>query len=218
MKKYIAELIGTFALVFCGTGAVIVNDQTGGALGLIGIALAFGIIVSAMIYIFGSISGAHINPAVTIALLVGKLTSKKEALIYIFSQFIGALLASILLKLLFPKNLTFGATLPSGNLFQSFILEYILTFFLMLTILGATSKKEFSSIAGLIIGLVVTGIIIFAGPISGGSFNPARSFAPALISGNISALWIYLTAPTLGAITATVAWRMLKKMNEGSMM
>lgn len=213
MKKYIAELIGTFALVFCGTGAIIVNQQNDDALGLIGIALAFGIIVSAMVYVFGSISGTHINPAVTIALLISKLTKKKEALFYIIAQFIGALLASVSLKFIFPESLTLGSTLPSGDLLQSFLLEYILTFFLMLTILGVTSKKEFSTIAGLLIGLVVTGIILFAGPISGGSFNPARSFAPAVISGNLSALWIYLAAPTLGAITAILVWKMFSKSN-----
>ena len=211
MKKYLAEFIGTFALVFCGTGAIIVNEQSNGSLGLIGIALAFGIIVSAMIYIFGNISGAHINPSVTIALLIGKLTSKKDAVFYISAQILGAILASVLLKLIFSKNLTLGTTIPSGELLQSFILEFVLTFFLMLTILGVTSKKEFSNITGLIIGIVVTGIILFAGPISGGSFNPARSLAPAIVSGNITALWIYLTAPTLGAILAMLVWKGFNK-------
>ncbi|HLV42108.1 MAG TPA: aquaporin [Brumimicrobium sp.] len=215
MKRYISECIGTFALVFCGTGAIIVNEQSGGSLGLVGIALAFGIIVSVMIYIFGSSSGSHINPAVTIALLIGKLTTKKEALFYILAQLLGAFLASGLLKLLFPENLTLGATLPSGELLQSFILEFVLTFFLMLTILGVTSKKKFSSIAGLIIGLVVAGIILFAGSISGGSFNPARSSAPAIVSGNITALWIYITAPTLGAIIAILTWKIVNKSEEG---
>lgn len=211
MKKYVAEFIGTFALVFCGTGAIIVDEQSNGSLGLIGIALAFGIIVSAMIYIFGNISGAHINPSVTIALLIGKLTSKRDTVFYISAQILGAILASVLLKFTFSKNLTLGATIPSGELLQSFILEFILTFFLMLTILGVTSKKEFSNISGLIIGLVVTGIILFAGPISGGSFNPARSLAPAIVSGNITALWIYLTAPTLGAIVAMLIWKSFDK-------
>ncbi len=211
MKKYLAEFIGTFALVFCGTGAIIVNEQSNGSLGLIGIALAFGIIVSAMIYIFGNISEAHINPSVTIALLIGKLTSKRDAVFYISAQILGAILASVLLKFMFSKNLTIGATIPSGELLQSFILEFVLTFFLMLTILGVTSKKEFSNIAGLVIGLVVTGIILFAGPISGGSFNPARSFAPAIVSGNITSLWIYLTAPTLGAILAMLVWKGFNK-------
>lgn len=211
MKKYLAEFIGTFALIFCGTGAIIVNEQSNGSLGLIGISLAFGIIVSAMIYVFGNISGAHINPSVTIALLVGKLTTKKAALFYISAQILGAFAATGLLKLMFLENLTLGATIPSGELLQSFIIEFILTFFLMLTILGITATKEFSNIAGLLIGLVVTGIILFAGPISGGSFNPARSIAPAIISGNITTLWIYITAPTLGAIFAMLVWNFFNK-------
>jgi len=211
IKKYLAEFIGTFALVFCGTGAIIVNEQSNGSLGLIGIAFTFGIIISAMIYVFGNISGSHINPSVTIALLIGKLTSKRDAVFYISAQILGAILASRFLKFTFPQNLTLGTTIPSGALQQSFIIEFVLTFFLMLTILGVTSKKEFSNIAGLIIGLVVTGIILFAGPISGGSFNPARSLAPAIVSGNFSALWIYITAPTLGAIVAMLIWKPFNK-------
>lgn len=211
MKKYLAEFIGTFALVFCGTGAIIFNEQSNGALGLVGIAFTFGIIVSAMIYVFGIISGAHLNPSVTIALVTGKLISIKDAISYILFQILGALLASILLKLMFSENRALGATIPSGGLFQSFILELILTFFLMLTILGVTSKKEFSNIAGFIIGIVVTGIILVAGPISGGSFNPARSLAPAIVSGNISALWIYISAPILGAIIAMLIWKLFSK-------
>lgn len=211
MKKYIVEFIGTFALVFCGTGAIIVNEQTNASLGLIGIALTFGIIISAMIYVFGNISGTHINPSVTIALVIGKLTSSKDGSFYIFAQILGSILASVLLKFLFAENLTLGATIPTGELLQSFILEIVLTFFLMLTILGVTSKKEFSNVAGLIIGIVVTGIILFAGPISGGSFNPARSLAPAIVSGNLTALWIYLIAPTLGAIVAMFVWKGINK-------
>lgn len=211
LKKYTAELIGTFALVFCGTGAIIVNQQSGGSLGLFGISAAFGIIVSAVIYIFGTISGAHINPAVTIALTLGKLTTTKDALFYIGAQTIGALLASILLQFLFIENTTLGGTLPSGTSLQSFIIEFILTFFLMLAIFGVTAQKENSKIAGLLIGLVVTGIILVAGPISGGSFNPARSIAPALVSGNFSGLWIYILAPTLGAILAMLTWKFFNK-------
>ncbi len=212
MKKYLAEFIGTFALVFCGTGAIIVNQQKNGSLGLIGIALTFGIIICAMIYIFGNVSGTHLNPSVTIALLIGRLTTKKEALFYVLAQVFGAILASGLLKLVFPENLTFGATFPSGELLQSFILESVLSFFLMLTILGVTSKKEFSNIVGLVIGLVIVGIILFAGPISGGSFNPARSLAPAIVSGNFTFLWIYIFAPTLGTIVAMLIWKEFNKM------
>lgn len=129
LKKYTAEFIGTFALVFCGTGAIIVNQESGGSLGLVGISFAFGIIVSAMIYIFGSISGSHINPSVTIALLLGKVIKIKDASFYIIAQVLGAIVASALLKFMFPENLTLGATLPSGGVMQSFILETILTFF-----------------------------------------------------------------------------------------
>lgn len=146
----------------------------------------------------GIISGAHINPSVTIALAVGKSTRINYASFYISAQILGAILSSALLKFIFTENLTLGATILSGVLLQSFILEFVLTFILMLTILGVTSKKEFSNIAGLLIGIVVSGIILFAGPVSGGSFNPARSLAPAIVSDNLSALWIYITAPTMG--------------------
>lgn len=207
MKKYLAEFIGTFALVFVGTGAVIVNQETNGTLGLIGIAFTFGFTVSSMIYALGFFSGIHINPAVTIATLIGRSISRRDAFFYIITQVWGALLASISLKIMFPDALTLGETLPSGSVVQTFVLEFILTFFLMLTILGVSSKKEFSNVAGLIIGLMVTGIILFAGPISGGSFNPARSFAPAIVSGNIASLWVYLTAPILGAIAAVLLWK-----------
>lgn len=211
LKKYLAELIGTFALVFCGTGAIIVNEQTDGSLGLLGISLAFGITISAMIYVFGNISGAHINPAVTIALTTGKQFPIKTAIPYILAQTLGAFLASGLLRILFFNNETLGSTLPSGDSMQSFIIEFVLTFLLMLTILGVSSKKEFTNITGLLIGLMVTGIILFAGPISGGSFNPARSLTPAIVSGNLTALWIYITAPIMGAILAVSLWKAMNK-------
>lgn len=208
MKKYIAELIGTFALVFCGTGSIIVDQQIGGV-GLVGIALAFGLVISGMIYLFGSISGTHINPAVTLALAVRSEISAKDSVGYIISQIAGALLASASLHLLFPTNSGLGATLPSGSILQSFVMEVIMTFFLMLTILGVVSDDKNSSIAGLVIGLFVTGIIFVAGPVSGGSFNPARSIGPALVSGQLQHLWIYLVAPTAGAVLASITWSAL---------
>ncbi|MFK7748471.1 MAG: MIP/aquaporin family protein [Kordia sp.] len=213
MKKYIAEFIGTFALVFFGTGAVIVNEQTNGSLGLVGISLAFGIIIIAMIYSFGTISGTHINPAVTIALAFGKILPKNKIFGYITAQITGAFFASGLLKFMFPENTTLGITIPSGTFLQSFIMECVLTFFLMLTILGVSSKKESASVSGLVIGLMVVGMILVAGPISGGSFNPARSIAPAVVSGNLSALWLYLVAPVLGAILAMFVWKVLVTKN-----
>jgi MIP family channel proteins len=212
MKKYLAEFIGTFALVFFGTGAIIVNQQTEGSLGLFGISASFGIIIMAMIYVFGDTSGTHINPAVTLSLALGKLMPKKDVLGYVFAQIVGAILASGFLYILFPRNQSLGGTTPSGGVLQSFSLEFILTFFLMLTILGITSKKEFSHLSGLVIGLMVTGMILISGPISGGSFNPARSLGPAIFSGNFTTLWIYLIAPTLGAILAMLAWKIFNKM------
>ena len=213
MKKYIAEFIGTFALVFFGTGSVIVNQLSDGSLGLFGISATFGIIISVMIYVFGSFSGAHLNPAVTLSLAIGKLMPKTEVIGYIFAQIFGALLASTFLCIIFPDHQSLGETLPSDSIIQSFSIEFILTFFLMLTILTVTSKKEFSSITGLIIGLMVTAMILLAGPISGGSFNPARSIAPALISGNISSLWLYIIAPIAGTVLAMLSWKVLAKLN-----
>lgn len=211
MKKYIAELIGTFALVFCGTGAIVIDQQTNGQVGHIGIAITFGLIVTAMIYAFGSKSGAHINPAVTIAFSIVNLFPKKEILPYIFSQIIGALLASLLLKYLFPTNINLGATIPAGSNMQSFILEIVLTFLLMLVILFTSQgSKEVGTLAGLAIGGVVLLEAMFAGPICGASMNPARSISPAVVSGNMAALWIYITAPVLGATLATFIWRFIK--------
>lgn len=211
MKKYIAELIGTFALVFCGTGAIIIDQQTNGEVGHIGVAITFGLIVTAMIYTFGDKSGAHFNPAVTIAFSLANLFPKKEILPYIVSQIIGAFLASAILKLLFSTNQNLGATIPVGSNLQSFVLEIVLTFILMLTILFTSQgSKETGTMAGLAIGGVVLLEAMFAGPICGASMNPVRSLSPAIVSGNISTLWIYLTAPVLGATLATFVWRFTK--------
>ena len=211
MKKYIAELIGTFALVFCGTGAIVINQQTNGQVGHIGIAITFGLIVTAMIYAFGDKSGAHLNPAVTIAFSLANRFPKKEIFPYIVSQIMGAFIASALLKLLFPDNINLGATIPAGSNMQSFVLEIILTFILMLVILFTSQgSKETGTMAGLAIGGVVLLEAMFAGPICGASMNPARSLSPAIVSGNIATLWIYLTSPVLGATLATFVWRYTK--------
>jgi aquaporin NIP len=210
MKKYIAEAIDTFALVFCGTGAIIIDQQTNGAVSHVGVAITFGFIVMAMIYALGNISGAHLNPAVSIAFTIAKRFPLKELLPYIISQGIGAILASIILKYLFPANQFLGATIPQGSVSQSFILEFLLTFFLMLVIINvATGSKEQGMFAGLAIGSTVLLEAMFAGPISGASMNPARSLAPAIISGHTQHLWIYLTATTLGAVVAIPLWKYL---------
>lgn len=211
MNKYLAELVGTFALVFCGTGAIIVNELSEGALGHLGIAFTFGLIVIAMIYSIGDISGAHINPAVTIAfVLAGKFPSK-QVIPYILAQILGAILASGVLKLLFFETQTMGETLPAGGALQSFILEVILTFFLMFVIINvATGSKEVGTMAGIAIGVTVLLEAIFAGPITGASMNPARSIGPAIIRLNFSHLWVYLTAPVIGAVLAIYVWKIIK--------
>lgn len=211
MKRYIAEVLGTFALVFFGTGAIIVNQETAGLIGHAGVAATFGLIVAAMIYTFGNASGAHLNPAVSLAFAIAGLFRWKDVPAYIIAQICGALLASLLLKFLFPANETLGATLPAGTQWQSLILEMVLTFFLMLVILFTSQgSKEKGVVAGLAIGATVLLEAMFAGPISGASMNPARSLAPALVSGHFFALWIYIVAPIAGASMATIVWRVLK--------
>lgn len=212
MKKYLAEIIGTFALVFCGTGAIIINQQTGGVITHAGIAITFGLIVSAMIYALGDISGAHFNPAVTIAFWVAKCFPAKEIVPYIISQATGAFIASFTLKFLFPANQLLGSTLPAGVPMQSFVLELILTFILMFVIIHvASGSKEQGMFAGLAIGSVVLLEAMFAGPICGASMNPIRSIAPAVVSGHLEHLWLYILAPVLGAIAAVVSWMALKQ-------
>ena len=212
MRKYLAEIIGTFALIFCGTGAIIINQESGGVITHAGIAATFGLIVAAMIYTVGDISGAHLNPAVTIAFWVAKSFPAKEIVPYILSQGVGAFLASITLKFLFPNNQLLGATMPAGSEMQSFVLELILTFILMFTILNvANGSKEQGMFAGLAIGSVVLLEAMFAGPICGASMNPIRSVSPAVVSGNMEHLWVYLTAPTLGAVIAVFVWNVLKQ-------
>jgi aquaporin NIP len=210
MRKYIAEMIGTFAMVFCGTGAIIINQQTGGQVGHVGVAITFGLIVTAMIYSLGDISGAHINPAVTIAFSLAGLFARNKILPYILFQMIGAFVATFLLKFLFPLNIDLGATLPAGTQSQSFVLEAVLTFILMLVILlTSQGSKEAGTMAGIAIGSTVLLEAMFAGPICGASMNPARSIAPAIVSGNIATLWIYLTAPVIGASIAVPCWRLI---------
>ena len=200
MKKLFAELLGTFGLVFAGTGAIVINETSGGAIGHAGIALTFGLVVLAMIHTFGDVSGAHLNPAVTTAFAAAGRLPWRAVPGYVGAQITGALLASALLRVLFPASATLGATLPAGAPMQSFVLEVVLTAMLMLTILSvSTGAKEKGVTAGIAIGAVIALEAMFAGPVCGASMNPARSLAPALISGSLQHLWIYLSAPMLGA-------------------
>jgi aquaporin NIP len=212
IKRFCAEFLGTFALVFAGTGAIVINEVGNGAITHVGIALTFGLIVLAMIYTVGDISGAHLNPAVTFGFWAARRLPARDVLPYIASQIAGAIFASVLLRFLFPENELLGATLPAGSESQSFILETVLTFFLMLTILNvSTGAKEKGVTAGIAIGAVIALEAMFAGPICGASMNPARSLAPALVSGHFEHLWIYLVAPPLGAAAAMFACRCVRE-------
>ncbi|RFZ94615.1 aquaporin [Mucilaginibacter conchicola] len=211
MRKYLAEFIGTFILVFCGTGAIITDQQTNGAVSHTGVSLTWGLTVMALIYSIGNISGCHINPAVSIAFTVAGRFKTRLLPGYIISQIAGALLASMTLKLFFPASVLLGATLPAGTEMQSFLLEGFLTFFLMFVILNlAHGSKEQGQIAGIAIGAVVGLEALFAGPTCGASMNPARSIAPAIISGHTQHLWIYIIAPVLGTVAAVPVWKYLR--------
>jgi aquaporin NIP len=193
MKKLLAEFLGTFTLVFAGTGAIVINAASHGAISHAGIAATFGLVVLAMIHTFGDVSAFAAARRFTWRAVPG----------YLGAQITGALAASLLLHLLFPQDVTLGATLPAGSEMQSFVLELVLTAILMLTILSvSTGAKEKGITAGIAIGGVIALEAMFAGPICGASMNPARSLAPALISGHLEHLWLYLTAPVLGALLA----------------
>jgi aquaporin Z len=204
--------MGTFALVFCGCGAIVINQVSGGTITHPGIALTFGFVVLALIYTLGDISGAHLNPAVTINFCLAGRFEKAHVLPYLIAQVAGALLACLTLKFLFPSHPTLGATLPSGSPLQSFVLELIMTWLLMFVILSvSTGAKEKGITAGIAIGSVIALEAMFGGPISGASMNPARSLAPALISGNLQHLWVYLLAPTLGGALAILSCRVIRE-------
>ncbi len=214
MKKYISEFIGTFSMVFCGTGAMTVNEVTGGEVTHVGIAITWGLIVMAMIYAFGETSGAHFNPAVTIAFAYAKKFAWKEVPKYIIFQLLGAFTASLILWFLFPESEYLGSTIPTVDVWRAFVLELLLTFFLMIVIINvSTGSKEMGIIAGIAIGGVVLLEAMFAGPITNASMNPARSLAPNIVSGNIQHLWMYILAPICGAILAVISCKLVKDDN-----
>lgn len=202
-RRLRAEFLGTFILVFAGTGAIVFDSANPGKIGHIGIALSFGLVVMAMVYAVGSVSGAHLNPAVTLGLWRAKLVPGRDVPRFLLAQFAGAFAASGLLALMFPEHATLGATLPTGPPWHSFVLEIWLTAVLLFVILAVVvAKPEVQSLGGVIVGGVIALEALFAGPISGASMNPARSLAPAVLSGSFEHLWIYLTAPVVGALIA----------------
>ena len=211
LRRCFAEALGTFILVFAGCGAVVVQTATG-ALTHPGVALTWGLVVLVLVYTLGDKSGAHLNPAVTLGLALARRFPRNEVLPYIGSQIIGAFAASALLLILFPDDLTLGATLPRGTAWQSFVLEIGLTWFLMLAVLCVTRGMANKGITvGLVVGAIIGLEAMFAGPISGASMNPARSLAPAVVTGTVSAVWIYLTAPILGSLLAVPTCRAISE-------
>ncbi|MDH5407180.1 MAG: MIP family channel protein [Gammaproteobacteria bacterium] len=211
-KKYFSEFIGTFVMVFAGTAAIVVNDISGGSITHLGVAIAFGLVVAGMIYALGDISGAHINPAVTLAFWYARRFPGNEVMPYVLSQIAGGLLASIMVMVIFANHPTLGATHPSGTVMQSLIMEIILSFILMLTIINvATGAKEKGMMAGMAIGGVVALCALFGGPVSGASMNPARSIGPALMSGQLVDLWVYLLGPVVGMFLAVLSCRCMRE-------
>jgi aquaporin Z len=212
MRKYLAECIGTFTLVFCGAGAIVIDRQYGGAVSHVGISLVFGAVVTCVIFAFGDVSGAHVNPAVTVAFWLAGRFEIKEIAPYILSQSAGGIAASATLHFLFTENNLLGGTYPSGSDMQSFIMEFLLTFFLVLLVMQvSTGAKEKGMFAAIAVGSMVGLEALFAGPVCGASMNPIRSLAPAIVSGHFEHQWIYLTAPFLGAAFAVLIWHVLKE-------
>ena len=212
IKKYIGEFVGTFALVFAGTGAIVINEISGGAVTHVGVAITFGLIVLAMIYTVGDVSGAHLNPAVSLGFYAARRFAGRELVPYIASQCAGAFAASGMLRLLFPQNELLGTTVPTGSVTQSFLLELILTTVLMLVILSVSiGAAEKGITAGIVVGAVIALEAMFAGPISGASMNPARSLAPAVVSGHWSSLWLYVVAPLIGGLVGVFGCRLIRE-------
>ena len=200
-------------MIFCGCGAMVINDFTGGTITHPGVAITWGLIVMTMIYAFGDISGAHFNPAVTVGFAVAKKFRWKEVPKYIVAQFTGAIAASLLLLYLFPDS-DLGATIPTIEPLKVFIIELLLSFFLMVVIINvSTGSKEIGPIAGIAVGSVILLEAMFAGPLTKASMNPIRSLAPALASGNFTDLWVYLTAPFLGMLLAVFSCKLVKDDN-----
>lgn len=211
LSKALAEFIGTFALVFAGCGTVMVAERFPGSLSIGAVPVVFGLVVAAMIYAVGHISGAHFNPAVTAAFAVARHFPARQVAIYWIAQFAGAFTAIALLAFLLPPGMSFGATLPMIAPIKAFLWEAVLTFFLMFVIIAvATDTRSEGTMAGAAIGATVMLCAFMGGPVTGASMNPARSLAPAVFQGQLDVFWIYLIGPMIGAVTAAILYEAIR--------
>ena len=210
LRRLVAEAVGTFALVFAGCGAIMVDSDTG-ALGHVGVAISFGLVIMVMIYAVGHISGAHFNPAVTLGFALTRHFPLPRVGLYWAAQIAGALVAALLLRASLGNVAGVGVTLPSGSDGQAFLWEAVLSFFLMFVIMAvATDPRAVGEAAAIAIGGTVGLDAMFGGPVTGASMNPARSLGPAIASGELSSIWVYLAAPLLGAAAAAFVYQFLR--------
>ncbi len=213
LKKYLAEFLGTLVLVVlaCGTAVAVGCDAASGS-GYLLTALAFGLVIVAMAYSIGNVSGCHINPAVSIAMLVSGKMSVKDFIGYVIAQFAGAIAGAAILGAIFGMDCGFGANgLYEGSVMKSLLIEVILTFVFVLAILGVTSKVKNGAVSGIVIGLTLTLVHILGIALTGTSVNPARSFGPALFAGGeaLSCVWVFIVAPLVGGVLAALVYRFL---------
>jgi aquaporin NIP len=211
-RRAAAEGLAAFALVFAGCGAIIANDRYGGALGTVGVALAFGLVIMVMVYATGHLSGAHTNPAVTVAFTVTRHFPPRDAAAYIAAQVAGATAGALLLLAVWTDQPAFlGATVPSVGAGSALVYEAVLTAFLMFVIMAvATDTRAVGAAAAIAIGGSIGLDALFGGPVTGASMNPARSFGPALVAGEWTDFWVYLVGPVFGGALGAVAYQLVR--------